>query len=174
MLIKNNNLKVARLFFDKPEQKFHIREIARLTGLSAPGVIRIVSKLKRAGILVSEKEKVVENVGASKTTRFIQLKRCYNLISLFDSGLVDFLNQAYEEPEAIVVFGSYSKGEDFSESDIDIAVVTKKEVEIDLKKFEKALARKINVHEIRLKGCEPEFLNNLANGIMLSGYLKIV
>jgi len=42
------------------------------------------------------------------------------------SGLIALLKDKYEEPEAIVVFGSYARGEDTSESDIDIAVVTKK------------------------------------------------
>ena len=137
MLTKDNNYKVMKLFFDYPERKFHIREIARQTNLSPPGVLKILKKLKKENLLVSEKENVVENVRASKNEKFFLLKKCYNFLSLYESGLTDFLKDKYEEPEAIVVFGSYSNGEDTSQSDIDIAIVTKKSVELDLKKFEK-------------------------------------
>ena len=174
MLTKDNNYKVMKLFFDNSERKFHIREIARQTNLSAPGVLKILKKLKKENLLVSEKENVVENVRISKSEKFFLLKKCYNFLSLYESGLTDFLKDKYEEPEAIVVFGSYSNGEDTSQSDIDIAIVTKKSVELDLKKFEKILKKKINILEIQIGGSEKEFLNNLANGTVVYGFLKVL
>jgi len=174
MIVKDNNLKIMKLFFENPEKKFHIREAARLTGLSAPGVLKIIGRLKKEGLLNSEKGKVVENVFATKTEKFIQLKRCYNILSLFDSGLVEVLREEYEEPEAIVLFGSYSEGSDIFKSDIDIAVVTEKKSKLDLKRFERVLKRKINIYEIQIGGCDKEFLNALANGILLYGYLKVL
>jgi predicted nucleotidyltransferase len=174
VLTKDNNYKVMKLFFDNPEKKFHIREIARQTGLSAPGVLKIVKKLKEESLLVSERENVVENVKASRNEKFLQLKKANNILSLFESGLIDSLRDNYEEPEAIVVFGSYSKGEDISQSDIDIAVVTKKEAQLDLKGFEKYLRRKIRIYEIQISDAEKEFLNNLANGTVVYGFLRIL
>lgn len=174
MLTKDNKYKVMKLFFDSPEKRFHIREIARMTDLSAPGVLKILKKLKEEGLLISEKGKVVENVKASRNEKFFLLKKSYNILSLLESGLTDFLRDKYEEPEAIIVFGSYSRGEDTSESDIDIAIVTKKEIKLDLKKFEKALKRKINTYEIQIDKSEKEFLNNLANGTIVYGYLKVL
>jgi hypothetical protein len=82
---------------------------------------------------------------ASKSEKFFILKRAYNNLSLFGSGLINYLKDAYEEPEAIVVFGSYSRGKDISQSDIDIVVATKKEAQLDLNEFEKHLKRKISL-----------------------------
>ncbi len=174
MLTKDNNYKVMKLFFDNPDKKFHVREIARQTGLSAPGVLKILKKLKEKTLLVSEKKNVVINVKASRNEKFFILKKAYNNLSLFESGLIKFLRDEYEEPEAIVVFGSYSKGEDISQSDIDIAVVTKKEAQLNLKEFEKYLKRKISIYEIQIGNAEKEFLNNLANGTVVSGFLKVL
>lgn len=174
MLTKDNNYRVMKLFFDSPERKFHIREIARLTRLSAPGVIKIIGKLRKEGLLVSEKGKVMEDVHASKSERFLLLKRCYNVQALFESGLMGFLREEYEEPEAIVLFGSYSKGEDVSTSDIDMAIVTKKRLAPDLKRFERMLNRKINIYEVQTEESEREFLNSLANGTVLYGFLKVI
>jgi predicted nucleotidyltransferase len=174
MITKDNNFKVMRLFFDNPEKKFYLREIARATRLSAPGVLKIIKRLKSEGLLVSEKGKVVEDIFVNKNEKFLSLKRCYNLFMFFDSKLVKFLRDVYEEPEAIVAFGSYARGEDISTSDVDIAVVTKKRIEASITKFENALKRKINVYEIKLSECKPEFLNSLANGIVLYGNLEVV
>jgi predicted nucleotidyltransferase len=174
MLTKDNNYKVMKLFFDNPEKKFHIREIARQTNLSPPGILKILKKLKKETLLTSEKENVVENVKASRNEKFFLQKKAYNALSLFESGLIDCLKEEYEEPEAIVVFGSYSKGEDTSQSDIDIAVVTEKEAHIDLKQYEKCLRRKISMYEIQISNSEKEFLNNLANGTVVYGFLRVL
>lgn len=174
MLTKDNNYKVMKLFFDNPEKKFHIREIARQTSLSAPGVLKILKKLKEETLLVSERENIVENVKASRNEKFFLLKKAYNELSLFESGLIALLKDEYEEPEAIVVFGSYARGEDISESDIDIAVVTKKEVKPSLRKFEKYLKRKISFYEIQIGNSSKEFLNNLANGTVVYGFLRVL
>lgn len=174
MITKDNISKVMKLFFEQPERKFHLRELERLTKLSLPGVRKIVEKLEREGLLLAKKEKHVKNFYAARNEKFVFLKRSYNLYSIFTSGLLDFLKDLYEEPEVIVLFGSYSRGEDISKSDIDIAIITPKHASSDLSAFEKKLDRKIKLYEIRIKRAEPEFLNTLANGIVLYGYLKVI
>jgi predicted nucleotidyltransferase len=174
VLIKDNNYNVMKLFFDNPDGKFHIREIARRTSLSAPGVSKILRRLKKEALLVSKKENLVENFEASRSEKFFWFKKCYNFLSFYESGLVDFLRDKYEEPEAIVVFGSYSNGEDTAESDIDVAVVTKKSVELDLKRFESLLKRRIHILEIQPSESDKEFLNSLANGTVVYGFFKVL
>lgn len=161
-------------FFRHPERKFHLRELERLTGLSMPGVRKIADRLVKEGLLESKREKVVKNYYAKRDEKFVQIKRAYNLYSIFSSGVLDFLKSKYKEPEAIVLFGSYGKGEDISKSDIDIAVITPKHEKLDFSGFEDKLARKIKIYEIKLEKAEKEFLNTLSNGIILHGYLKVV
>lgn len=169
-----NEFKVLGLFFKFPEKRFHVREIARLTGLSAPGILKILCRLCKKNLLEVKKTIVVSEVSAKRGEEFIHLKRLHNLLSLYECGVVGFLEDAFEEPEAIIVFGSFSRGEDLSDSDVDIAVVTSFEKKLDLKKFERHLHRRIVLHEISLSRCTKEFLNNLCNGIVLSGYLRLL
>jgi predicted nucleotidyltransferase len=173
MITRNNTLTVAELFFKYPERKFHLRELERLTKLSMPGVRNIANRLVKEGLLDSESEKVVKNYYARRDDKFVRMKRVYNLYSIFFSGLLDFIKNEYKEPETIILFGSYSKGEDISKSDIDIAVITADHKEPDFSAFEKKLARKIKIYEIRIEKAEREFLNTLGNGIVLYGYLKV-
>ena len=125
-MITNSSCKLMELFFTYPEKQFHIRELARITGLSSTGVIKIVAKLKKEKLLTSRKERMVELVSLDKNEKTAALKRVNNFESLYRNGLVSYLKDVFEEPEAIVLFGSYAIGNDTSESDIDIAVIFNK------------------------------------------------
>ena len=85
---------------------------------------------------------------------------------------MEFLSDAFV-PDAIVLFGSASRGEDIEGSDIDLFLVAK-EREINLRKFEKKLKRKISLHfEDSVSKVPKELMNNIINGIVVYGYLKV-
>ncbi len=174
MITKDNNLKVMEIFFKHPSTGFHIREIARLTELSSAGVIKILIKLKKEKLLISKRENVVEKITPNFDGRFPLIKRLYNVYSLYDSGLMDFILKFYEMPKAVILFGSYSDGTDTEKSDIDLALSSSNKRIPDLSKFEKSLARKINVHLVDLGSTAKEFKNSLANGIVLEGFVEYV
>ncbi len=173
MITKDNSLKIMELFFKYPFKIFHIRELSRLTGLSTTGISKILKKLKKERLLVSKKTKIIEEIKPDFEGNFLFVKRLYNVYSLRDSGLLDYLKSIYEMPKAIILFGSYSNGTDSEKSDIDIAIIAKNK-EVDLKKFEFKLARKINIHIIDLNKVSKEFKNSLANGIILEGFIEYI
>jgi predicted nucleotidyltransferase len=174
MITKDNNLKVIEIFFKNPNKSFHIRELSRITGLSPPGIIKIIKKLKKEGLLISKKEKVTEEVKPNFANRFYLIKRLYNFYSLYESGLINYLRGFYEEPQAIILFGSYSKGSDTEKSDIDLCILSNKKNLPDLTNFEKRLNRKINIINSDIDNMKKEFKNSLANGIVLEGYIELI
>ena len=174
MITKDNNLRVMELFFKFPYGSFHIRELARLTGLSSTGVIKIIKRLKKEKLLVSRKSNNIDEIKPNFDGRFLLLKRLYNIYSLYDSGLVDFMKGYYELPHAIILFGSYSNGTDSEKSDIDLAIISNKKQMPDFKKFEAKLARKVNLHIIDIKNTPKEFINSLSNGIVLEGFVEMI
>src|SRR3989344_3811908 len=150
MITKDNNLKVMELFFKSPYSSFHIREIARLTGLSSTGIIKIIKRLKKEKLLVSRKLNNLEEIKPDFNGKFLIIKRLYNVYSLYESGAVDFIKKYYEMPQSIILFGSYSNGTDTEKSDIDIAVISRKKETQDFARFEKKLSRKINLHVVEI------------------------
>ena len=174
MITKDNNLKVMELFFKFPYRTFHIRELARLTGLSSAGIIKIIDRLKKEKLLVTEKTRNIEEVKPDFDGRFLLIKRLYNIYSLYDCGLMDFIKKIYQMPQAIILFGSYCDGRDTDKSDIDMAIISNTKDIPDFKKFESKLGRKINIHLIDIAKTEDEFKNSLANGIVLEGFVEIV
>jgi len=175
MLIESNDEKVLKLFFDGPGRQLHVREVARRAGLSPPGAMKILKRLRDDGLVNEESNNVVVNYrGNYDSTRFVALKRSLNLYSLYASGLVDDIVAFYRMPECIVLFGSYAKGEDTGDSDIDIAIVTEKQDLHDLQYYEKKLNRKMSIHLVdKVKNEDTSFIGSLANGIVLYGYLEM-
>jgi len=169
MLAKNNVLAVLDVFFDNPTKEFHARELSRKTGLSIFTILETIKTLAKNDLIRVKKKGNLKIVAASHSTAFIRAKRIRNLEKIYDSGVVDYLIKAYDKPEAIVMFGSYSRGDDIEKSDIDIGIITSSHKELNLEKFEKLLSRKIGVHEIDMKKISREFRNNLINGIILDG-----
>lgn len=174
MLQNYNTYRILQLFFDQPTKLFQLREISRLAKIGLPSAINHVKKLEKYGFVKKEKKSVYESYVANKEDdKFKLYKKIDMAIRLSESGLVEYLISNLT-PNAIVLFGSASRGEDIETSDVDIFVQAKEE-KLELKKFERVVKRKINVYfESDVKNLSKELLNNIINGIKLHGYLKVV
>ncbi len=172
MLQDYTTYRILGLFFDYPTRHFHLREICRILGLGMPSVRNHVKKLEKLNFIKKEKKGVYESCIATRNELFNAYKKNDLLLRIHESGLINFLADAFV-PDAIVLFGSASRGEDVESSDIDLFLIAK-EKEVDLKRFEKKLGRKIALHfESRTSDLPKELLNNVINGMVLYGYLKV-
>lgn len=170
MIEKSTTQKVLEILFENPSIEFHLRELSRLLKLSMPTIISATDILSKEKLIMKIKGKVITKVMANRENiDFARYKRLYNLERIYTSGIVDYLLTAYNHPKSIILFGSYSRGEDIGSSDIDIAISTNKKLSLDLVKYEKTLNRSINIHEVNLDKVSEEFKANLANGIVLEG-----
>ena len=85
------------------------------------------------------------------------------------------MKEKYFNP-VIILFGSYSRGEDTEESDIDLYIETPSKIkDACLGPFENKLKRNIQIFNYNnmnnIRG--PELKNNIINGIKLNGELEI-
>ncbi|MFH1917068.1 MAG: nucleotidyltransferase domain-containing protein [Nanoarchaeota archaeon] len=78
--------------------------------------------------------------------RFIWLKRVNNLERLYESGLVELISSGDLTPQAIICFGSYARGDDTEQSDIDLAIINGRQSVISTEKVEKVLKSVHSVH----------------------------
>jgi len=169
---ETKRLKLLKFLLGRPEKGFTIRELARETGVSPTWASKYVAGLRQIGLV--KRGENGRQVLFKDSPDFRRLKLLSNLECLLSSGLLEVLVSEYNQPEAIVLFGSYSRGEDVSSSDVDLAVLTDKSLGLDLDRFSRRIGRKLSLHEIDLKKAEPEFRNTLANGVVLYGHLKVV
>ena len=167
--------KLLEFFFENPTKEFAYREIERNSGVSIGSVSRYIEALQKDGFVKTKKAANSIFARANRdNTLFMQMKKSHNLESLHSSGLVQHLMEKLR-PDALVIFGSYSRGEDDEESDIDIASIHGRNSNLNLAEFEKNLKRKISITKIKsIKDAPKEFRNTLANGIVLAGSIEVV
>lgn len=130
--------------------------------------------LQKNKLILVEKTKNINFIYFNRDEKkAIELKRVENLKSIYLSDLLKYLEK--ELPGAtIILFGSYSYGSDASTSDIDIAIIGRKEKILQLEEFEKILERKININFYNsLKEINKNLKNNILNGIILEGNIEI-
>ena len=180
LFFRESIFRVAELIFNFPNKTFHIRMLEKETGFSTTAVIDATEELKTYEIVKIEETPLTTNVKANlESEAYSFYKLVFNLYRLKRYGFVDKLIEIFNNPEAIVLFGSFAKGEDIEESDIDILVISsntdKDYSEETLDTFKKELNRKMNIHILpSLAKSSNEFKNAVANGIVLNGYIKIL
>lgn len=171
MFGKTSTRTVAQQIFHHPTETWHLRELARETGLSVTATSSAVDELEQQGLLTVETG-VTKDISAADSQQFRDTKRVYNLWELTRTDLIDDLEDT-THPEAIVLFGSYSRGEDTADSDIDIAVVNGTEHSLDLAPYQEHLNRTISLTYTDMETAGENFKTSLANGITLRGYLDL-
>jgi len=170
--MNNNEGKILKEIFAKPAYKFHVRELAKITKLNPNTILNIAERLVKEGVLLKEKKRhVTELYFNTENPRAKIKKKMYNLAKVYESGVADFLYEKYV-PEAIVLMGSYSRGEDTENSDIDLAIISNKEGHPDLSNYEKFLNRKIHLIVTNYKRMSEEFYINMVNGVVLRGAIS--
>jgi predicted nucleotidyltransferase len=174
MLQKYNKLKVLNVFFEDPTKKdFQLREISRKINLAPPSVKNYLNELIKENLVLKIKNKDYYVYSANRDEEhFKYLKKINNIFLIKKTGLLEYLNETCM-PDVIVLFGSASRGEDILDSDIDLFLLCK-EKELNMKKYEAIFKRKINIFfSNNFNKHSKELRNNIINGIILSGYLKV-
>ncbi|MBS3166112.1 nucleotidyltransferase domain-containing protein [Candidatus Woesearchaeota archaeon] len=168
--------KLKEYFFLHPTTKLRVRQIEREVKAPLPSVIRYTKELEKESILKSTPIANIVVYSADRTSnKFILEKRLFNIRQLYSSGLLDYLVTELSN-SLIVVFGSFSRGEDVENSDIDFYIETPAKKKFNLEKYERNLQRKIqiiwskHIYQIENK----ELANNIINGIKLNGFMEVL
>ena len=167
-------LEILSLLCLKMGEKLSQREIAKILKVSPTAITNAIKKLKESSLINIEKTKTINFVSLNRDEpKIIELKRVENLKNIYLSGLSDYLERELAG-STIILFGSYARGEDTNTSDIDIAVIERKDKLLHLEEYEKILNREINVNFYNSwKNIHKHLKNNILNGILLHGSVEL-
>jgi len=173
MIQNYNRYKVLKLFFDFPTKNFQIRQVSRELKLGQPSVTNHLKELLNEGLIMKDKEGIYPSFKANRDSKLFKLYKKNDIVLNLESS--GFINYVYDSclPDTIILFGSSSKGEDIEGSDIDIFVESK-EKKLNLNKYEKLFNREITLFfEEDFSKLSNELKNNILNGVVLRGYIKV-
>lgn len=169
-------LRTAEVFFLSPTKEHYLMDISRSIGIAHTSVKKNIKGMVKLGLIMES----VEKKGGRKfpiykanidNKTFKKYKIIFNISSILESNLIDFIEEKLA-PKSIVLFGSYPRGEDVEDSDIDLFIECKNE-KLNLNGFEKKLCRKIEMHfNENFTSYSKELKNNIINGIVISGFLE--
>jgi predicted nucleotidyltransferase len=193
LYIETGKQKVLATLFMHPEKEFGLSELAKKAGVRKANIGRILEEFQELGFVEIEKLTKIWRIRAcQKNLFFIREKIFFNLSlvyqAFYDTYFIDFLDDYFGHPKAIILFGSFRKGEDISTSDIDIAIekddakgyttshleeIASKNLRKDVLRFQEDIGRKIQIHLFNRKNIDLNLFNSIANGIVLSGFLEV-
>ena len=172
-IFKSSIWKVFEVFVDNPLKINYVKQISREINLAPTSVKVHLNVLEDQNILLKKKgERFYGFIANRDSEDFLFYKKIFNLIKIKESGIIDeIVKNLY--PKVIILYGSYLRGEDVLESDVDLLIISKSKKEISFDKFEKILKRRVHVLvEENLRKLNENLKSEVINGYVLHGYLK--
>lgn len=172
-------LKVLYWFFAYPKKEISLSDLAKNTGISKSNANKIVLGLVEEGFLEKEILGKVWRISCNLDHQYnTTVKIPFNLGIIYQSGIIEYINQLHPNHKSIILFGSYRKGDDTEKSDVDIAIeiVSNENSKItDIGKINKLGYRenvKVNLLVFSRNKIDLNLFSNIVNGIVLSGFLE--
>lgn len=173
-------LKVLYWFFSYPSRELGLNELSKQLRISKTTANKIVTQLAKEGFLRTEVIGKLWRISCNLEHEYnISRKIPYNLSMVYQSSIVDAIHNIIPSSRAIILFGSYRKGDDTEKSDIDIAVevLDNEELRIvelgELEQFGYRTNVPVNVHVFSRNKIDLNLFSNIANGILLEGFLEV-
>lgn len=170
-----------------PHDSFTLSELAKQANLSKSTINRLIEALQKEGlIVVGHLANLLRIQYNNQNLGALGAKIGYNIIKTYQSNIIDYIMQKWGAPKAIILFGSFRKGEDVPGSDVDIAIEIPEEKELQvyrldmfndesarlLRNYEKKIERKFQIILFNRKKIDSNLFTNIANGIVLYGLLE--
>lgn len=173
-------IKMQNYFFDYPTREFTLNELHRNLGISKSTANMVVQDMLREGFLKREVLGKLWRISCNQEHLYnFSRKIPYHLGLIYESNLIPVVHEAVPNARTIILFGSYRKGDDFEKSDIDIAaeIISDEQPRIlELGIIPTLGYRKdvrVNVHVFSRNNVPLNLFANIANGIVLEGFLEV-
>lgn len=183
MQLNEAYIKVMQWFFSYPSINISLSDLSKELSISKKSASRIVSQLLDEGFLIKEEIGKTWRISCNAKHPYnFTRKISYNLSLiyqlLYESKIINEIYSLVGNPKAIILFGSYRKGDDNEKSDIDLAVeiVGNQELKIiNMGTIQQLGYRKnipLNIHVFSRNKIDLNLFSNISNGIVIEGFLE--
>ena len=174
--------KVLYWFFSFPNMETGLNDLSSELKIAKTTAKSVVNLLVDEGFLIKKIYGKAWRITCNLEHPYnLTRKVAFNLSMVFEAYENGLREQIFSigNANAIVLFGSYRKGDDISDSDIDIAVEMNDNEELRIVEmgiipqfgFRKNV--KINLHIFSRNKIDLNLFSNIANGIGLEGFLEV-
>ncbi|MFA6088497.1 MAG: nucleotidyltransferase domain-containing protein [Candidatus Woesearchaeota archaeon] len=172
--------KVMYWFFSYPNLAVSLSELSTTLKISKTTANQVVLILKDEGFLNIKEIGRIWQISCNRNHIYNYSKKIsFNLMMIYESGILSEIHKLIPSSSAVVLFGSYRKGDDTEKSDIDIAIEVldgKEPKIINLGILPQLGYRKdvpVNLYIFSRNNVDLNLFSNVANGIVLEGFLEV-
>ena len=170
--------KVLAWFYAYPRDDISLSDLCKNVEISKTTANIIVSSLKKEDFLLVRPLGKVWRIQANIQHSYFTQKRIpFNLQMTYESGIIEWIHKNIPSARTIILFGSHRKGDDIESSDLDIAVEVlnpvKEIIPLTLRDFGYRKNVSVQVHVFSRKNIDLNLFANIANGIILEGFLEV-
>ncbi|MBI2148963.1 nucleotidyltransferase domain-containing protein [Candidatus Woesearchaeota archaeon] len=187
-ILKNVNVNELERTYDKclvwfyayPNTRIGLNELAKSIRSSKTATKEVVESLIRENFLhreIAGKSWIL--FADSKHGYILTRKMPYHLSKIYQSGVIEAIYKIIPQSRSIILFGSYRWGTDIETSDVDIAVETLDNKDLEIRPlgtigelgYRKNVV--VNMHIFSRNKMDLNLFANIANGIVLDGFLEV-
>ncbi|MDP2913010.1 MAG: nucleotidyltransferase domain-containing protein [Candidatus Omnitrophota bacterium] len=159
--------KILALLFSNPEDRFYMRQLERMTGEPVSAVRRDLKRLESAGLLLSQEEAMVKYFWVNKRNPiYEEIKKIIFKTVAVGDAIKGFIKKM-KGVKVAFIYGSVTRGEENSKSDIDLMIIGKVDsirLHSKISEIEDKINRTINyilIKEEDLNAKRTAFLNRV-------------
>lgn len=172
--------KIQQFFFDVPTEKLSLNDLSETLHISKSKAKVVVTGLLQEGFLNREIISKLWRISCNQAHPYNMTRKIpYHVGLVYESNLVQAIQKTVSGVRAIILFGSYRKGDDIERSDLDLAAEVIGDDSpkiIDLGIISKLGYREnvpVHVHVFSRNNISMNVFANIANGIILEGFLEV-
>lgn len=158
---------VLKTISQDPYKKFHLREISKLTNLSPSSVKTSLDLLKKNDLIIEERLANLRRISANSNNNILKQFKVLTNVEFIEPAIKKLL-----PANTIVLFGSFAKGENDKDSDIDILIITNKKEKTrltEIKGFPLQIIYRTPAQWNKMKENDEAFVDEIRRGIVLKG-----
>ncbi|MBN2052972.1 nucleotidyltransferase domain-containing protein [Candidatus Woesearchaeota archaeon] len=165
--LDKTDLKVLNLIAGEPYRKFYLREIAKELKISSSSAKKALDALGKLHFINEERMANLRIISGNMDEKlFKQFKIMKNI------DLVKPLLEQLEPALSVMLYGSFAKGENDMQSDIDLLVITNKKDDYRIHEFKNYPVQIIKLTPAQWKKTKEEnqaFASEVKKGVLLKG-----
>lgn len=175
--------KVLYWFFSFPNIEASLNNLASELDIAKTTAKKVVKLMEDEGFLIKKVYGHAWRITCNQKHVYNYTKKItFNLSMVFDAyvgGLREEILKIVENTDSVILFGSYRKGDDTEKSDIDIAVEVSDNEELSIvnlgviSNFGYRKNVTVNLHIFCRNKVDVNLFSNIANGIVLEGFLEV-
>jgi len=170
-------------FFSFPDREIGLNDLSLELGIAKNTAKIVIELMENDGFIVKKVHGKAWRITCNKQHAYNYTRKvAFNLGIVFEAYAGGLRNQIFDivgNAKAVILFGSYRKGDDTEKSDIDIAVevLDNKDIRlVNLGTIPRLGYRQnvpVNLHIFSRNKIDMNLFSNIANGIVIEGFLEV-